>query len=81
MPVQPMLPGLHPRMASEQRGPEPTRQFERPSLVRRNRLTRRGLRGLHQQMLVEDGRVGHLFRYIVNILATYVNGVRGLRSR
>jgi len=60
MPVQPMLPGLHPRMASEQRGPEPTRQFERPSLVRRNRLTRRGLRGLHQQMLVEDGRVGHL---------------------
>lgn len=28
--VLPLLPGLHPRMANEERGPEPTRQLEPP---------------------------------------------------
>jgi hypothetical protein len=31
--VMPTLPGLHPRMASEQRGPEPTRQLEPPGFL------------------------------------------------
>ncbi len=31
--VMPMLPGLHPRMASEQRGPTPTRQLEPPGFL------------------------------------------------
>ena len=31
--VMPALPGLHPRMASEQRGPEPTRQLEPPGFL------------------------------------------------
>ena len=31
--VMPLLPGLHPRMASEQRGPEPTRQLEPPGFL------------------------------------------------
>jgi uncharacterized membrane protein YagU involved in acid resistance len=34
--VMPMLPGLHPRMASEQRGPEPTRQLEPPGILALN---------------------------------------------
>jgi hypothetical protein len=34
--VMPMLPGLHPRMASEQRGPEPTRQLEPPGFLALN---------------------------------------------
>jgi uncharacterized membrane protein YagU involved in acid resistance len=29
----PMLPGLHPRMASEQQGPTPTRQLEPPGFL------------------------------------------------
>lgn len=29
----PVLPGLHPRMASEQRGPEPTRALEPPGFM------------------------------------------------
>lgn len=29
----PLLPGLHPRMASEQRGPEPTRALEPPGFL------------------------------------------------
>jgi uncharacterized membrane protein YagU involved in acid resistance len=32
----PMLPGLHPRMASEQRGPTPTRQLEPPGFLALN---------------------------------------------
>ena len=32
----PMLPGLHPRMASEQRGPTPTRQLEPPGFFALN---------------------------------------------
>jgi hypothetical protein len=32
----PMLPGMHPRMASEQRGPTPTRQLEPPGFLARN---------------------------------------------
>jgi uncharacterized membrane protein YagU involved in acid resistance len=34
--AMPMLPGLHPRMASEQRGPTPTRQLEPPGFLARN---------------------------------------------
>jgi hypothetical protein len=34
--VMAMLPGLHPRMASEQRGPEPTRQLEPPGFLALN---------------------------------------------
>ena len=34
--VLPMLSGLHPRMASEQRGPEPTRQLEPPGFLALN---------------------------------------------
>src|ERR687887_1440030 len=34
--VMPMLPGLHPRMASEQRGPDPTRQLEPPGFLALN---------------------------------------------
>jgi uncharacterized membrane protein YagU involved in acid resistance len=29
----PVLPGIHPRMASEQHGPTPTRQLEPPGLL------------------------------------------------
>lgn len=31
--VMPMLPGLHPRMASEHQGPEPTRALEPPGFM------------------------------------------------
>jgi len=31
--VMPLLPGFHPRMASEQRGPEPTRDLEPPGFL------------------------------------------------
>src|SRR5947199_1822032 len=34
--VMPFLPGLHPRMASEQRGPEPTRALEPPGFLALN---------------------------------------------
>ena len=34
--VMPLLPGLHPRMASEQRGPTPTRQLEPPGFMALN---------------------------------------------
>lgn len=34
--IMPMLPGLHPRMASEQRGPAPTRQLEPPAFLALN---------------------------------------------
>jgi uncharacterized membrane protein YagU involved in acid resistance len=34
--IMPLLPGLHPRMASEQRGPEPTRQLEPPGFLALN---------------------------------------------
>lgn len=33
MAVMPLLPGLHPRMASESRGPEPTRALEPPGFM------------------------------------------------
>lgn len=32
----PILPGMHPRMASEERGPEPTRQLQPPGVLARN---------------------------------------------
>ncbi len=34
--VMPLLPGLHPRMASEYRGPEPTRALEPPGFLALN---------------------------------------------
>jgi hypothetical protein len=34
--LMPIMPGLHPRMASEQRGPEPTRQLEPPGFLALN---------------------------------------------
>ena len=34
--VMPTLPGFHPRMASELRGPEPTRQLEPPGFLALN---------------------------------------------
>ena len=34
--LMPILPGLHPRMASEQRGPEPTRELEPPGFLALN---------------------------------------------
>jgi hypothetical protein len=34
--VMTLLPGLHPRMASEQRGPTPTRQLEPPGFLALN---------------------------------------------
>ena len=34
--IMPLLPGFHPRMASEQRGPEPTRQLEPPGFLALN---------------------------------------------
>jgi hypothetical protein len=34
--IMPILPGLHPRMASEQRGPEPTRELEPPGFLALN---------------------------------------------
>ncbi|MBI2527386.1 MAG: hypothetical protein HYV93_15540 [Candidatus Rokubacteria bacterium] len=34
--VMPLLPGLHPRMASEHRGPEPTRALEPPGFMALN---------------------------------------------
>src|SRR5215217_7135002 len=34
--VMPLLPGLHPRMATERRGPEPTRQLEPPGFLALN---------------------------------------------
>ena len=34
--AMPVLPGLHPRMASEQRGPTPTRQLEPPGFFALN---------------------------------------------
>jgi uncharacterized membrane protein YagU involved in acid resistance len=34
--VMPLLPGLHPRMASEHRGPEPTRGLEPPGFMALN---------------------------------------------
>jgi uncharacterized membrane protein YagU involved in acid resistance len=34
--AMPTLPGLHPRMASEQRGPTPTRQLEPPGFLALN---------------------------------------------
>jgi hypothetical protein len=34
--LMPVLPGFHPRMASEERGPEPTRMLEPPGLLALN---------------------------------------------
>lgn len=34
--AMPLMPGMHPRMASEERGPEPTRQLQPPGVFARN---------------------------------------------
>jgi hypothetical protein len=34
--AMPLLPGMHPRMASEERGPEPTRQLQPPGVLALN---------------------------------------------
>jgi hypothetical protein len=34
--AMPLLPGMHPRMASEEYGPEPTRQLQPPGVLARN---------------------------------------------
>ncbi len=34
--AMPVLPGMHPRMASEERGPEPTRQLQPPGFLALN---------------------------------------------
>ena len=34
--IMPLLPSVHPRMASEHRGPEPTRQLEPPGFMALN---------------------------------------------
>lgn len=34
--VMPLMPGMHPRMASEEHGPEPTRQLQPPGVLARN---------------------------------------------
>jgi hypothetical protein len=34
--AMPILPGMHPRMASEERGPEPTRQLQPPGVLALN---------------------------------------------
>jgi hypothetical protein len=34
--LMPVLPGFHPRMATEQRGPEPTRELEPPGFLALN---------------------------------------------
>lgn len=34
--VMPLMPGMHPRMASEERGPEPTRQLQPPGVLALN---------------------------------------------
>lgn len=34
--AMPLMPGMHPRMASEEHGPEPTRQLQPPGVLARN---------------------------------------------
>jgi len=34
--AMPLMPGMHPRMASEERGPEPTRQLQPPGVLALN---------------------------------------------
>lgn len=34
--AMPLMPSMHPRMASEERGPEPTRQLQPPGVLARN---------------------------------------------
>jgi len=59
--VLPVMPGVHPRMASEQRGPEPTRQLEPPGFLALNygRQTPLFVVLAH---LVYDGILGAFYR-------------------
>jgi uncharacterized membrane protein YagU involved in acid resistance len=59
--VMPLLPGLHPRMASEQRGPEPTRQLEPPGFLALN-YGRRTPLSVILAHLVYGGILGAFYR-------------------
>jgi uncharacterized membrane protein YagU involved in acid resistance len=59
--VMPLLPGLHPRMASEQRGPEPTRQLEPPGFLALN-YGRRTPLSVILAHLVYGGILGTFYR-------------------
>lgn len=62
--VMPVLPGLHPRMASERRGPEPTRALEPPGFLALNygRWTPIVAIGAH---VVYGALLGGLYRPVV----------------
>jgi hypothetical protein len=57
----PMLPGLHPRMASEQRGPTPTQQLEPPGFLALN-YGRRTPLSVAVAHLVYGGILGAFYR-------------------
>jgi uncharacterized membrane protein YagU involved in acid resistance len=57
----PMLPGLHPRMASEQRGPTPTQQLEPPGFLALN-YGRRTPLSVVVAHLVYGGILGAFYR-------------------
>jgi uncharacterized membrane protein YagU involved in acid resistance len=57
----PALPGLHPRMASEQRGPTPTRQLEPPGFLALN-YGRRTPFSVALAHLVYGGILGAFYR-------------------
>jgi len=58
---RPMLPGLHPRMASEQRGPTPTQQLEPPGFLALN-YGRRTPLSVVVAHLVYGGILGAFYR-------------------
>jgi len=59
--LMPVLPGLHPRMASEQRGPEPTRALEPPGFLALNYGRRTPLVALVAHV-VYGGVIGAFYR-------------------
>ena len=59
--AMPMLPGLHPRMASEQRGPTPTQQLEPPGFLALNYGRRTPLSVVLAHLLY-GGILGALYR-------------------
>jgi len=67
-----MLPGLHLRMASEQRGPEPTRQLEPPGFLALN-YARCGVREIQAKIALS---IDH-----EHSLAAVASAASGLLSR
>ncbi|HBY96204.1 MAG: DUF1440 domain-containing protein [Ardenticatenaceae bacterium] len=59
--AMPVLPGLHPRMASEERGPTPTRQLEPPGFLALNYGQRTPLSVIFSH-LVYGGILGAFYR-------------------